>query len=68
MKNRSSFFPRACGFALCVLLAAAVYSRASEEPASKPTDVPATVIAHLPLPQATGSQMLLQKEKGKQYL
>ncbi|MFY9792981.1 MAG: hypothetical protein WAJ99_17500 [Candidatus Sulfotelmatobacter sp.] len=68
MKNRSSFFLRACGFALCVLLAAAVYSRASEEPASKPTDVPATVIAHLPLPQATGSQMLLQKEKGKQYL
>jgi hypothetical protein len=30
--------------------------------------VPATVIAHLPLPQPTGSQMLLQKENGKQYL
>src|ERR1700723_1695960 len=42
--------------------------RASEQPVSKPTDVPATVIAHLPLPQATGSQMLLQKENGKQYL
>ncbi|HZW96400.1 MAG TPA: hypothetical protein VFF64_25880 [Candidatus Eremiobacteraceae bacterium] len=41
---------------------------ASEQPTSKPTDVPATVIAHLPLPQATGSQMLLQKEKGKVYL
>ena len=41
---------------------------ASEQPAPKPTDVPATVIAHLPLPQATGSQMLLQKEKGKQFL
>jgi hypothetical protein len=38
------------------------------EPTAKPTDVPATVIAHLLLPQATGSQMLLQKEKGKQYL
>ena len=34
----------------------------------KPTDVPATVIAHLPLPQATGNQMLLQKENGKEYL
>jgi len=41
---------------------------ASEQPSAKPTDVPATVIAHLPLPQATGNQMLLQKEKGKQYL
>jgi hypothetical protein len=30
--------------------------------------VPATVIAHLPLPQATGNQMLLQRENGKQYL
>jgi len=41
---------------------------ASEQPAPKPTDLPATVIAHLPLPQATGSQMLLQREKEKQYL
>jgi hypothetical protein len=41
---------------------------ASEQPSSKPTDVPATVIAHLSLPQATGSQMLLQRENGKQYL
>ena len=41
---------------------------ASEQPTPKPTDVPATVIAHLPLPQATGSQTLLQKENGKQYL
>jgi hypothetical protein len=41
---------------------------ASEQPAPKPTDVPADVIAHLPLPQATGSQMLLQKENSKQYL
>jgi hypothetical protein len=38
------------------------------ETATKPTDVSATVIAHLPLPQPTGSQMLLQKENGKQYL
>jgi hypothetical protein len=40
----------------------------AEQPLPKPTDVPATVIAHLPLPQATGSQMLLQKENSKQYL
>src|SRR5271155_758536 len=41
---------------------------AAEQPTAKPTDVPATVIAHLPLPQATGSEMLLQKEDSKQYL
>jgi hypothetical protein len=46
----------------------AVLALASEPPASKPTEVPATDIAHLPVPQSTGSQMLLQKEDGKQYL
>ncbi len=54
--------------AFSLLLSPASLASASEQPAAKPTDVPATVIAHLPLPQATGSQMLLQKEKGKQYL
>jgi len=44
------------------------FSSANDEPPKKPTDVPATVIAHLPLPQTTGNQMLLQKEEGKQYL
>jgi len=53
---------------LSLLLLASVLASASEQPATKPTDLPATVIAHLPLPQATGSQMLLQKENGKQYL
>ena len=53
-------------FSLLPVLAGAAL--ASEQPAPKPTDVPATVIAHLPLPQATGNQMLLQKENGKQYL
>lgn len=43
-------------------------SVADDAPPLKPTDVPATVIAHLPLPQAAGSQMLLQKEDGKNYL
>ena len=54
------------GVLLCSILVA--LASASEQPASKPTDVPATVIAHLSLPQATGSQMLLQKENSKQYL
>jgi hypothetical protein len=54
----------------CVWICAVLIgmANASEQPEPKPTDVPATVIAHLPLPQATGSQMLLQKENGKQYL
>jgi hypothetical protein len=42
---------------------------AKDEPAPKPTEVPAMVIAHLSLPQATGSQMLLQRQDtGKNYL
>jgi hypothetical protein len=41
---------------------------AGEQPATKPTDLPATVVAHLSLPQATGSQMFLQKHDSKQYL
>jgi len=53
----ASLLPVLCGVAL-----------SGEQPVPKPTDVPATVIAHLPLPQATGSQMLLQRESGKQYL
>src|SRR5580692_10781528 len=51
-----------------LLLLASALASASEQPATKPTDLPATVIAHLPLPQATGSQMLLQRDNGKQYL
>lgn len=54
--------------ALAILICVAADAPASEQPTPKPTDVPATVIAHLPLPQPAGSQMLLQKEKGKQYL
>jgi hypothetical protein len=61
------FVAPACALAcsLCLLITLA---GASDQPAPKPTDVPATVIAHLSLPQATGSQMLLQKEGSKQYL
>src|SRR5271163_858817 len=53
---------------LPLLLLSGLPARASENPGQKPTDVPATVIAHLPLPLATGNQMLLQKENSKQYL
>ena len=56
-----------CALLLSVLLPAAL-AAASEETTAKPTDVPATVIAHLPLPQATGNQMVLQRENGKHYL
>jgi hypothetical protein len=59
---------RTGGISFSVLLIFSSLLGASEHPASKPTDVTATVIAHLPLPQATGNQMLLQKENGKQYL
>jgi hypothetical protein len=58
---------RPYAFVLSLLLLP-LMAGASEQPVSKPTDVPATVIAHLPLPQATGSQMLLQRENAKHYL
>jgi hypothetical protein len=53
---------------LSFLLFPAALAGANDQPATKPTDVPATVIAHLPLPESTGSEMMLQKEHGKQYL
>lgn len=51
---------------LCITLASSV--AVAEEKIVKPQDVPATVISHLPLPQATGNQMLLQRENAKLYL
>ena len=62
---RRAVLPSAVLVFLVVFIA---LSPANDAPPKKPTDVPATVIAHLPLPQATGNQMLLQKEEGKQYL
>jgi hypothetical protein len=53
---------------LSFLLFPALLASANDQPTAKPTEVPATVIGHLPLPQATGSEMMLQKEHGKQYL
>ncbi len=54
--------------ALSLISFVAALVQAKDEPAKKPTDVPATVIAHLPLPQSTGNQMFLQRQEGKQYL
>ena len=65
MKTFRKAAAQTCALVCAILIALA---SASDQPAPKPTDVPATVIAHLPLPQATGSQMLLQKENTKQYL
>ncbi len=62
---RRAFVP-VVAVTLISLLAA--LAPAKDAPPNKPTDVPATVIAHLPLPQATGNQMLLQRENGKNYL
>jgi hypothetical protein len=58
-----------CGISfLAIFVVLVALSSAKDEPPKKPTDLPATVIAHLPLPQATGTQMLLQREDGKNYL
>src|ERR1700691_6542129 len=64
------FRTRLLGYAavLSLFLLSVLLASAGENPAQKPTDVPATVIAHLPLPLPTGNQMLLQKENSKQYL
>ncbi|MGA9306488.1 MAG: hypothetical protein WBW31_13880 [Candidatus Sulfotelmatobacter sp.] len=67
MRNHCKKGSRACALLLSLLLPAGL-AGASEETTAKPTDVPATVIAHLPLPQATGNQMVLQRENGKHYL
>ena len=53
---------------LSLLAIALAFASAKDQPPPKPTDVTAMVIGHLPLPQATGNQMLLQKDEGKSYL
>jgi hypothetical protein len=68
MQNFQRVLLRSCILGLALLLSAGILLSAAEQPTPKPTDVPAVVIAHLPLPQATGSQMLLQRENSKQYL
>lgn len=57
------------GLVLAIAVFALSFSPATaKDQPPKPADVPATVIAHLALPQATGSEMLLQKENGRNYL
>jgi len=51
---------------LCQLVV--MLAMAKDAPPPKPTEVPAMVIAHLSLPQDTGSQMLLQRENERNYL
>ena len=68
MKSCSSTFLGTAVVVLLLLVLPAMLAAASDQPAPKPTDVPATVIAHLALPQATGNQMLLQRENAKLYL
>jgi len=68
MKTPGKSLVRTRVVASSLVLFSSLLMSASDQPASKPTDVPASVIAHLPLPQATGNQMLLQKDNGKQYL
>jgi hypothetical protein len=67
MGNYFKSLSGSCVLLLSLLLPAAL-AGASEQTSAKPTDVPATVIAHLALPQATGNQMVLQRENGKHYL
>ena len=64
--GKSRVRPRVLASSLMLLSSLLV--SASEQPAAKPTDVPATVIAHLALPQATGNQMLLQRANSKDFL
>jgi hypothetical protein len=68
MKNLSSASLKISGLVLSFVLFSALLASATDQTAAKPTEVSATVIGHLPLPQATGSEMMLQKEHGKEYL
>src|SRR5208283_762646 len=54
---------------VCIIFSAAavVMSAPSMVANTKPTEVPAKVIAHLALQEAPGSEMLLQNKGDKQY-
>ena len=54
--------------ALFTMSTAAAITLANTNTDTKPTEVPAEVIAHLPLKDAPGSEMLLQPRGDKQYL
>src|ERR1700685_2027481 len=68
MKTGFGRLQRVYAAVLSLLLLSALSARARGNTGEKTTYVPATVIAHLPLPLPTGNQMLLQKENSKQYL
>jgi len=73
IENHEGFGRMRWGSALAIFAAAALVVWASSAGAntntkSKPTDVPATVIAHLPLASPAGNQMVLQRLGTKRYL
>lgn len=68
MRMFSKGFVQGSVLALVLIVLPARLLCRTDPPAPKPTDVPAIVIAHLVLPQPTGSQMLLQRDDKKQYL
>ncbi len=63
-------FTRSHAGRVCMILSAAavVVSAPGMAANSKPTEVPAKVIAHLRLQEAPGSEMLLQNKGDRQYL
>jgi len=62
--SRSPLGPASIAFAAAVVITSAPRISAN----TKPTEVPAKVIAHLPLKDAPGNEMLLQNKGDKQYL
>ncbi len=62
--SRSPLGPVSIAFAASVVITCAPRISAN----TKPTEVPAKVIAHLPLKDAPGNEMLLQNKGDKQYL
>jgi hypothetical protein len=54
--------------ALVFAMASAILANPNNNTKTKPTDVPAKVIAHLPLASPAGNQMILQKLGDKRYL
>jgi hypothetical protein len=56
---------RICLVFLAVVMASAASSGAAN---TKPSDLPAKVIAHLKLPEAPGSEMLLRTDENKRYV
>jgi len=60
--NRLARIGLVCSAAAMALSGASLFAN------TKPTEVPAKVIAHLPLQEASGSEMLLQNKGDKQYL